>query len=430
MLNPLTLFRGGVLARAALSGGTLVRARIPARSVLLFAILSGVTACDSPVDRPGSTLPGQCQAETPVIGPKRTDILFVIDNSGSMAEEQAGIATELPAFVEQLRQGGGVAQEFRVGVITTSVYRRTFINNREEYREYPNESGLLRPVPTASGEPSAERFLEGTDPELLAKFGRLVQQGTAGSGQESPFEAVRLAVASPSATRPLDQGGNGGFLRDGARLLVVVVTDEEDCSSTQRPPPVALTEDTSRDLCSEQAATLTSVNDYFDVFQGLKDSKGASREVLWATIGPVALSDKRAGLIQDTTPSGTVVVRNVECPTSFGPGFRHRAMAERFDSQLENLDSICKANYRDTLVAIAELATLSQSIEVMNLPDPQLARVEVTRADGTVQVCSVAGGDLRYAPSVGEQSARLFFLGTCPRRADDKAVEVKLLCAG
>ena len=79
-------------------------------------------------------------------------------------------------------------------------------------------------------------------------------QGTSGSGQETPFEAVRLAVASSLATTPMEQGGNGGFLRDGARLLVVVVTDEEDCSSTQRPPPVYLTEDTSRDLCSEQAA--------------------------------------------------------------------------------------------------------------------------------------------------------------------------------
>lgn len=406
-----------------------MRARIPARFVLLAAMLSAMTACDSPVDRPGSTLPGQCQAETPVIAPKRTDILFVIDNSGSMAEEQAGIATELPAFVEQLRQGGGVAQEFRVGVITTSVYLRAFRSNAEVYREFPNESGLLQPVPSATGEPTAERFIEGTDPEVVAKFRRLVQQGTGGSGQETPFEAVRLAVASPSATRPLDQGGNGGFLRDGARLLVVVVTDEEDCSTTARPPPVRLTEDTSRDLCSEQASELTSVDDYFDIFQGLKDSKGASREVIWATIGPVALSDKRAGLIQETTATGTVV-RNVECPTSFGPGFRHRAMAERFDSRLENLDSICKPSYRDTLVGIAELATLAQSIDVMNLPDPRLARVEVTRADGTVQTCSVAGGDLRYDPAVGEGSARLVFLGSCARRADDRSIEVKLLCAG
>ncbi|MDY7227865.1 vWA domain-containing protein [Hyalangium rubrum] len=402
-----------------------MKARIPPRLILLFAALGGVAACESPVDRPGSTLPGRCEAEAPVIAPQKTDILFVIDNSGSMAEEQQAIATELPAFLEELRQGGGVTQDFRVGVITTSVYLRSFFNNRENYREYPNEAGLLRPVPTPSGGTGTERYIESSDPEVLEKFRRLVKQGVEGSGQETPFEAVRLAVASSLASAPLEEGGNGGFLRDGARLLVVVVTDEEDCSTLQRPPPVLLTLDTSRDLCSEQAAELTSVGDYFNIFQGLKDSTGAGREVLWATIGPVALSDKRAELVSDGA-----FVRNAECPTSYGPGFRHRAMSERFNSRLENLDSICKASYRDTLVAIAELAAISQSIEVVNLPDPLLARVEVTRGDGTVQTCSVAGGDLRYDPSGEGRPARLFFLGNCLRQSDDKAVEVKLLCAG
>ncbi len=406
-----------------------MRARRPARSMLLAAALVCGGACSSPVDQPGSTVPGRCLAEAPVIASQKTDILFVIDNSGSMREEQEAIATELPAFVSQLRQGGGLTQDFRVGVITTSVYRRTFVNNREEYREYPEESGRLRPVPTASVGVSTERFIESSDPELLPKFSRLVQQGTSGSGQESPFEAVRLAVASQVATSPLEQGGNGGFLRDGARLLVVVVTDEEDCSSTQRPPPVTLTEDTSVDICSQNAALLTPVEEYFNTFQGLRDGEGALREVIWATIGPVALSDKRAGVVQDNTPQGTFV-RNVECPTSYGPGFRHRAMSERFDSELRNLDSICKANYRDTLVSIAQLAAVSQSIEVMNLPDPRLARVEITRADGaTVDLCTVAKGNLRYDPSGEGHPARLFFQGDCTRRADDKAVEVKLLCA-
>jgi hypothetical protein len=394
----------------------------------MTAALAWALSCSSPADQPGSTIPGKCQADAPIIATQKTDVLFVIDNSGSMAEEQNSIASELPAFVSELRQGGGVAQDFRVGVITTSVYRRSFFNNREDYREYPEESGHLRPVPTATGGTSTERFIEGTDPELVAKFGRLVKQGITGSGQEAPFEAVRLAVASPLATTPVEQGGNGGFLRDGARLLVVVVTDEEDCSSTQRPPPVTLTEDTSKDLCSENAALLTSLEEYYDTFQSLKDSKGASREVIWATIGPVALSDKRAGTVQDVTPTGTFV-RNVECPTSYGPGFRHRAMAERFDSQLRNLDSICKASYRDTLVAIAELAAVPQSIEVMNLPDPRLAQVALTRANGEVQRCSVAAGTLRYDPSGEERPARLFFQGDCVRRSDDQSVEVKLFCA-
>jgi hypothetical protein len=406
-----------------------MRARRPARSMFVAAALAWGAACSSPVDQPGSTVPGKCSSEAPVITPQKTDVLFVIDNSGSMSEEQAGIATELPAFLSELKQGGGVAQEFRVGVITTTVYQRSFANNREAYREYPEESGHLRPVPSASGEPSAERFIEGSDPQLLDKFQRLVVQGTSGSGQETPFEAVRLAVASSLATTPLEQGGNGGFLRDGARLLVVVVTDEGDCSSMLRPPPVVLTQDTSTDICSDQAAKLTSVEEYFKIFEELRDSTGALREVLWATIGPVALSDKRAGVVQDVTPQGTFV-RNVECPTSYGPGFRHRDMAERFDSRLENLDSICKPSYRETLVNIAALAAISQSIEVMNLPDPRLAQVLVTRADGTVQKCSVAGGDLRYDASGENRPARLFFQGDCLRQPDDKGIEVKLFCAG
>lgn len=396
--------------------------------MLLAAALGGAVACHSPVDEPGSTVPGTCQSKAPVITAQKTDILFVIDNSGSMAEEQAGIATELPAFLSELRQGGGVAQDFRVGVITTSVYQRAVVNNRESYREYPEESGHLRPVPTASGEPSSERFIEGSDPEVVDKFSRLVVQKTSGSGQETPFEAVRLAVASSLATTPIDQGGNGGFLRDGSRLLVVVVSDEEDCSSTQRPPPVYLTDDTSRDLCSEQAASLTSVDEYFDIFQSLKDSKGAAREVLWATIGPVSLTDKSAGLVKDVTPQGTFV-RNVGCPTSYGPGYRQRAMAEHFNSRLENLDSICKSSYRDTLVSIAALAAISQSIEVMNLPDPRLAQVRVTRADDSVQTCTVAGGQLRYDPSGEERPARLIFLSDCLRRQDDKGIEVRVICA-
>jgi hypothetical protein len=405
-----------------------MKLRTRATLLLLTTALWGV-ACKSPVDDPGSTLPGKCEAESPVVSPQKTDILFVIDNSSSMAEEQEGIARELPAFVEALKEGGGIAQDFRVGVITTSVYRRVLFQGQEQVRYYEDQSGRLQPVPDASGQATDEHFIEGSDPFLVEKFRRLVEQGTDGSGQESPFEAVNLAVSEPLATKALSEGGNAGFLRDGARLLVVVVSDEEDCSSTARPPPVVLTEDTSVDHCTEQGDKLTSVDEYFSLFQRLHDSTGASREVLWATIGPVALSDKRAGLVQDVTSDGTFV-RNVDCPTSNGPGFRQRALAEKFDRDLRNLDSICKEGYRDTLLSIAELATVAQSIDVVNLPDARLAKVELTRADGTVETCSVAAGDLRYEPSGEERSARLYFLGTCLRRADDTKVEVKVICAG
>jgi hypothetical protein len=401
----------------------------PIRSSALLAVALWGAACSSPVEGPGSTLPGRCQAEPPLLSAQKTDLLFVIDNSGSMVEEQAAIATELPAFLEELRQGDGVEQDFRVGVITTSVYQRAMIDNREQLTFYPDQSGKLRPVSDALGQPTAERFIDDEDPDLLGKFRRLVQPQGAGSGQETPFEAVRLAVTPPLTTTPIAEGGNGGFLRDGARLLVVVVSDEEDCSSMERPPPpVVLSEDASRDVCSEQADLLTPVSEYVRLFRDLQDGTGAPREVVWATIGPVALTDKRAEAVVDVTPQGSFV-RNVDCPTSFGPGYRQRDMASRFDTGLRNLDSICRASFRDTLVSIASLARTTQSLQVVNLPDPRLVRVTVTREDGTVQVCSVAGGELTYEPATESRAAQLYFQSSCARKASDRKIEVKLLCA-
>ncbi|OJT22012.1 hypothetical protein BO221_25055 [Archangium sp. Cb G35] len=396
-------------------------------SALLATALWGV-ACTSPVEEPGSTLPGRCQADAPLISAQKTDLLFVIDNSGSMAEEQAAIASELPAFLEELQRGSGVEQDFRVGVITTSVYLRAFYDNREQLTDFPDQAGRLRPVPDERERPTAERYLDESDPDLLAKFRRLVKVGTSGSGQETPFEAARLAVTPPLSTTPVGEGGNGGFLREGARLLVVVVSDEEDCSSTERPPPVLLTEDTSQDLCSEQSDRLTPVREYVRIFRNLDDGRGSAREVLWATIGPVGLTDKEVGTVLDRTPQGTFV-RNVDCPTSYGPGFRQKEMASQFDTGLKNLDSICRPSFRETLVSIATLARTSQSIEVVNLPDARLAQVRVTREDGTVQTCSVAGGDLTYEPSAEGRAARLYFQSSCPRQPTDQKLEVKLLCA-
>lgn len=401
----------------------------PLRSSALLALALWGSACTSPVEAPGSTLPGRCQAEAPVISAQKTDLLFVIDNSGSMEDEQEAIARELPAFLDELRQGNGVEQDFRVGVITTTVYLRALLDNNDYVTNYPDQSGRLQPVKDARNQPTVERYLDEEDPELLEKFRRLVQQGIKGSGQETPFEAVRLAVTPPLSTTPIADGGNGGFLRDGARLVVVVVSDEEDCSSTQRPPPVGLTGDTTRDICSEEADKLTPAREYFQLLRNLRDGAGRPREVLWATIGPVALSDKRAGVVLDTTAPEGPVVRNVDCPTSYGPGFRQREMASLFDSGLKNLDSICRASFRDTLVSIATLARTSQSIEVVNLPDPRLVQVQVTREDDSVQTCSVAGGDLTYEPSTEELPARLFFQSSCERRPTDKKIEVKVLCA-
>lgn len=407
------------------------------RPYVLLAALAGAGAglwggCSSPVDEPGSTVPGTCESEAPIIPVQKTDILFVIDNSGSMLEEQEGIARELPTFIAELKAGAGLAQDFRVGVTTTSVYLRADINGdgvpepTQHFDQPPyDEAGRLQPVHAADGTETGERFLESGDPQLVEKFRDLVQQGTGGSGQEAPFEAVRRALA---------EGKNPGFLRDGARLLVVLVTDEDDCSSTEREPPVFVTPldpANPRDECAEQSAKLTPVADYHAGLMALRDGQGAKREVLWATIGPVGLTDKAAQLI---VADGRV--KNVDCPNSYGPGIRQKEMASLFDPTLVNLDSICRTDaagapsYREVLQRIASIAVTSQSIEVMSLPDPALVQVQLTRADGQVQLCTTQGGQLTYEPAAEGRPARLLFQGDCLRRDTDKGVSVRLFCAG
>jgi len=397
-------------------------------SLALLSTCLVLWTCGSPVDKTDSTLPGTCQMEAPVVQAVRTDLLFVIDNSGSMLEEQAAVATELPAFIEALKAGGGLQQDFRVAVITTSVYQNGLLpDGGTSFREFIllGQAGRLQPVPDGGTD---ERMLLPDDPQLVEKFSRLIQVGTTGSGQETPFEAVRRALTPPLSEEDVSTGGTRGFLRNGARLLVTVVSDEDDCSEMLDPgqrAQVALGQDAGVDWCYEQRAKLSSTQEYFDFFGSLEDGKGARREVLWAAIAPVGQTNKDVGPVLDDG-----VLRNVDCPTSFEPGWRHKEMAGLFDSSFSNLDSICKPSFRDSLIAIADIANSLSTLEVMNVPDPALMVVEITRESGEVVPCTTSNLGITFEAGTEDRPAKVRFQGACRRLPSDTRVEVKLLCAG
>jgi hypothetical protein len=188
---------------------------------------------------------------------------------------------------------------------------------------------------------------------------------------------------------------------------------------------VRVGQDAGVDWCREQQQFLEPTADYYDFLSELRTVKGDRREVLWAAIAPVAVSDKRAEPFLDNG-----VLRNADCPTSFQPGFRHREMAELFDPTLANLDSICASSFRDSLIRIADLANTVSTVEVMNVPDPALLVVTIQRAGGEEETCTVANGGISFEPGTGGAPDRVRFLGDCTRRPDDQRVEVKLLCVG
>lgn len=390
-------------------------------------------ACQSPASTPGTGVPTTCQLQAPAIQPVKTDILFVVDNSGSMYANQQRVATEIPVFVAELQRSGGVENSFRVGVTTTSVYVAfQYFNTVVDY--YYPEAGWLLTIPLVDGGVGTERYLDDSNPELVPRFAlAMASVGISGSGQETPFEATRVALQNAVAPLNLPDGGpaNRGFLRDGARLMVVVVSDEDDCSEMRRPPLVYENDVDGENFCVNHPDLLSPVGDYFTLLQNLPDGQGRNRAVVWGTLAPVSLLDKSAQAVPCANQDAGFALCNADCPTSNAPGTRLRDMAVLFDLGLNNLYSICADSYHDQLLALADIAAVPQTLDLnSNVPDPRLLIVTIVRADGTQQLCTTANGGIAYEPAPDGGFPRIQFQGDCVRRQTDAEVTVRMYCTG
>jgi hypothetical protein len=164
------------------------------------------TAGDSGSGGSEDTGPGVVPGE-PCVG---VDLIFVIDNSETMAEEQSRLIGSASAWVNQLNTNipSGV-DGFHIGVLTTddSTFKAT--------------DGEGTPCgPYDSGEPWIE-----LGANLGTELACALNQGIAGDPDERPIENL-LASVDDDALMP--GGVHEGFLRDDALLVVVLMTDEED----------------------------------------------------------------------------------------------------------------------------------------------------------------------------------------------------------
>ena len=140
------------------------------------------------------------------------DILFVVDNSQTMLEEQVRMASNAATWLMAVNNATATAaNNINVGVITTD--------------ESAMVTATEMPCNFASGLPYMQ--IGGMMFDQMA-FAAEVQcalaVGTDGSSDERPIERM-LEALSPAFV----QGGpNDGFLRDDSLLVVVIMTDEED----------------------------------------------------------------------------------------------------------------------------------------------------------------------------------------------------------
>jgi hypothetical protein len=195
---------------------------------------------------------------------KDVDILFVIDNSGSMGAEQAKLAASFGAFIEVLEQAD-VRANYRIGVTTTDngnpfcgattpeAGKLVLSSCRERLEDFVYldvdarelacndictlDAAALAITPSKTElnpEPAPRPWLERIEghqnipatTSTVDAFRCFGPQGINGCGFESPLESMLLALSRSDAPEEPEYG----FMRQSAVLAVVFVTDEVDCS--------------------------------------------------------------------------------------------------------------------------------------------------------------------------------------------------------
>jgi hypothetical protein len=152
-----------------------------------------------------------------VCGP--VDVLFVIDDSISMAAEQENLINSFPGFMAGIEARLVEANDVHVGVVTTDAY----VHN--EPAACRGLGHLVTSTETEVCGPFAEGAYMTAADDLPAAFDCAARVGIGGSVDERPIDAA-LAALDPANNAP--GGCNEGFARDDALLLLVIITDEDD----------------------------------------------------------------------------------------------------------------------------------------------------------------------------------------------------------
>jgi hypothetical protein len=167
-----------------------------------------------------TTMPKQCN---------KMDIVFVVDDSGSMMEEQGNLATNFPMFADVLSTYVVDNQplDFRVGLTTTGRTIDYTVVLPPPFPPMPShEVGDNGAFKNTCG--SSNRWLTNADPSVNTALSCRANVGTSGPGIEMPMLMSKWALGDR-----VSDGTQAGFLRDDALLAIVYLTDEDDQSTTQ-----------------------------------------------------------------------------------------------------------------------------------------------------------------------------------------------------
>jgi hypothetical protein len=297
------------------------------------------------------------------------DILLVLDNSESMAEEHEVFANQLNSFVQILGTGdlnGDDIADFEpvrsihFGVISTDMGTGAVPVATCGGDLFFGDDGILNRAGRGEGcrpvYPTPLRFMNwgGLAPETFAEDVSCVAHlGTEGCSVKQPLEAM-LKALTPSTSdigfwnvHPHDDltpghgdGANAGFLREGSLLVIIAATTEDDCSMEET---TLFRSDGSSDFrgsldlrCFRYPDTLQPVSRYVDGLLRLRP--GAPDRLIYAPVAgiPTDLVNGTETLDFDAVLSDPRMIQRVDpedstrlapsCVTALGASLPPRRM--------------------------------------------------------------------------------------------------------
>lgn len=260
------------------------------------------------------------------------DILVVIDNSGSMTEEQQNLSTKMDALLASIKDAN-----WQISIINTN----TVINGN------PANDGHNDPA-TEGKETCLSTMIKKGDANASQEFAKAIQAGTNGSGYEQGIRQAVVGLRCPEkAAMPV--------VRAGSTLAVLIVSDEDNCSQD------------GADCGTTKWAKETYLIDYVE-------------KTLGRTVG------KNAGFYGIIAPS------KAQCQTALNVGTQYIRLFNYKSTPGANYGNICDASYAGTLNRISESIALQldNTFPLSEKPEPGSLVVTVTTAAGVTTTVNPA----------------------------------------
>jgi hypothetical protein len=359
-------------------------AAVPALPLLVWACSSHPLEVPRPL--PEGEI-AQYQELNPI---NQVDIVFVVDNSGSMAQEQANLAMTFPAFAQELERVQGA--DYHIAVVSNDLSAGASTGNGSCAERPRGDEGVFCQGRTGPGairdfctscnvDVAQGRFLryaggmgQNFQGSLVQAFSCMAQLGTQGCGFEHQTAALRKALTNAT---------NGPFLREQAYLAFVVITDEEDCSgpedSTLYMSPIAgqtwnLRCSIEGNVCGGQRIDPTMavdrpladcamapggpLNSIQETVQAIVNLKNSPNQIIsagifgWPLPGQEATARYRIGGVGTANGADVLPVCQSANLGSAIVGFRIKAFVESFPNH--SIFSICQGDFRQAMQKIGE----------------------------------------------------------------------------